>query len=203
MRNTLLLSFVILVGGVGRVAYGEVAILSLSPTTSTGSQFDQTIGWRFHLSTAVTLTSLGVYDHLQDGFAEPHEVGLWTTSGALMTSGSLSMGASGNLTGPFRYVDVPDVVLPTGDYVIGAHFRQQLLDPFPDFNSSLTTHPFIEYFGRNGIGPGFQFPSIFLGTDGLNYITSNFQFTTIPESSTLSLFAVSCLIASVYRSRTW
>lgn len=187
MKSIRLLVVLLGLCGQSSVVLGEEALVSFVGTTFTGSANNQTLGWRFHLNSPVTLTTLGVYDHLQDGFVEPHEVGLWTSAGTLLADGILTTGASGTLLNSFRYVDVPDVTLPIGDYVIGAHFIAQFAEPFSDFNLSLVTHPFVEYQGRNGIGTGFQFPSIFLGSDGLNFITSNFQFSLVPEPSALLL----------------
>jgi len=184
------------------VVFGAEAIISQTIAgASNGSTGDQTLGWRFHLKSPVFLTSLGVYDHLQDGFAEAHQVGLWTSTGTLLGSGNLPVGASGNLLGSFRYVDVPSVPLPIGDYVIGAHFIGTFVDPFSDFNSSLTTDPIVEYMGRNSDGPGFQFPSNFLGTDGLNFITSNLQFSLVPEPSALVLAGLGTVFAVMSRRR--
>lgn len=191
------LTLAVILGPIGSAAVAAEAIVSQTIAgASNGSVGDQTLGWRFQLSTPITVMSLGVYDHERDGFAEPHEVGLWTEAGTLLTSGNLVVGASGNLVGDFRYIDVPDVTLPTGNYVIGARFIGQFVDPFSDFNSSLTTAPGITFLGANFSGqPGFHFPSEFRGADGFNYMTSSFQFVAEPSCGALTGIALTLLAA--------
>ena len=99
----------------------------------------------------------------------------------------------------FRYVDVPHVNLPIGDYVLGAHFITSG-DGFSDSNVSLVTHAFVTYQGRNSRAPGFQFPADFLGANGLNFITSNFQFV-VPEPSVGVAGGVGVLILVISRRR--
>jgi hypothetical protein len=196
--------FLLLLGlcGTSSVVVGDEALLSfVSSGSFTGSQLNQTLGWRFQLNSPVTLTTLGVYDHLQDGFVEPHEVGLWTSTGTLLADGILGTGASGTLLNSFRYVDVPDVTLPIGNYVLGAHFIAQFAEPFSDANLALVTHPFVAYQGRNSAGPGFQFPSNFLDASGFNFITSNFQFQLVPEPSASVISGLGVLILAFRRRR--
>jgi hypothetical protein len=100
------------------VAFGDDAISSWTPGTAGANSNNSTLGWRFHLNTAVTLKALGVFDTQQDGFIGSHEVGLWTSGGTLLGDGLLNAGTSGTLSGNFRYVNVPNVSLPVGDYVI-------------------------------------------------------------------------------------
>lgn len=181
------------------IAFGEEAIISFVPEGSfNGSQHDQTVGWWFHLESPVKLTALGVFDHLQDGFNEPHEVGFWTSAGNLLADGILASGTSGTLVDSFRYVEVPPVTLPVGDYVVGAHFVGTFVDPFSDFNLSLVTNPLVAFHGRSGTldGPGFHFPSTLWNdsnTSGFNFITSNFQFSLVPEPSAMFLVTLACI----------
>lgn len=179
----------------------EVAIISNSGGFQGPSQFDQTVGWAFHLSTQVTLTDLGVYDNGHDGFAQAHEVGLWTISGALLASGNLPVGPSGSLLGDYRYVPVSNVVLPVGDYVVGAHWVGEF-DLFEQGSTVVQTHPFITHTKRAGAGPGFVFPTIVGAPEG-NFLTSNFQFSIVPEPSCVAMlgFGGLAMLGSVIRRR--
>lgn len=79
------------------------------------------LGWSFTVNSNVTVTSLGMFDALGDGFVTGHQIGIWNSAGTLLTSGSVSAGTGDTLIANFRYVDVADVGLTAGDsYSIGA-----------------------------------------------------------------------------------
>src|ERR1700736_2341142 len=52
-----------------------------------------TIGYDFTVgSSPIQLTTLGLWDAGQDGFTDPHFVGLWDNSGNLLAKGFISAG---------------------------------------------------------------------------------------------------------------
>jgi hypothetical protein len=161
----------------------RVAVVDLSDGSIEGSQHNQTIGWFFQLNSPVTVNELGVYDDGLDGFVGSHEVGIWTLSGNLLSHGTLAAGTSGDLFGNYRYIDVPDVVLPVGDYVIGTHFGDDTAGTRGDFfpqGANAVFDPAITYLGRAGAGgPGFTFPTPIPGDGDNNFMSPNFQFEAI------------------------
>ena len=83
------------------------------------------LGWTFTPSSVgVRLTDLGLFDHLDDGLAASHEIGVWTDSGTLVVSVTVSGGTSHALEDHFRYSELTaNVTLEVGTtYVIAALF---------------------------------------------------------------------------------
>jgi hypothetical protein len=46
-----------------------------------------TLGWQFTTTKAMSVTGLGVFDDSLDGLSDSYSVGLWDSSGTLLTSG--------------------------------------------------------------------------------------------------------------------
>ncbi len=182
-------------------AYATEALVSETGGTLQNSQFNQTLGWAFDLNTEVTLGRLGFFDSNQDGLAEAHDVGIWTSAGDLVASATVPSGTSGSLLGNYRYVNVPSVQLPVGSYVVGAHFGDGSLDLFLQGSTSITTDPFVEYSGRAGDGPGFVFPAPNVQTGGTDFTAPNFQFNVIPEPSTWCLLLMASGLGVSVRRR--
>jgi len=82
---------------------------------------NRVVGWSFTTNAAITVTDLGFYDAGADGLTQSHAVGLYTSTGMLLVSGTVPGGTLGTLDGLFRYVDVADTTLAASTtYVIGA-----------------------------------------------------------------------------------
>jgi hypothetical protein len=148
---------------------------------------DTTFGWAFSLTSAVSLTDLGIWDVLNDGLNESHVVRIWDSTGNLITSGTVPSGMGGTLVNGFRYVSVAPTFLAAGSYVISAYYLSSN-DPVAGL-ASVTTAPEVTYGqGRAGadttccVGGGDVFPT-FLFPNGA--FGPNFQFTTptngVPE----------------------
>ena len=167
------------------------------------SQFDQTLGWAFNLNTEVRLDRLGFFDSNNDGLIASHDVGIWTAAGDLVASVTVPEGTNGLLLDGFRYVNVPSVQLPVGEYIIGGHFGGSTFgngsqELFIQGSSSIETHPFVEYVGRAGGGPGFEFPTPNPQTGGTDFTAVNFQFN-LPEPSTVILLLVASGVGGFVR----
>lgn len=72
------------------------------------------IGFEFSTLSSVTVDSLGYFDYYGDGFLTPHTVGIFDSSGNLVTSTTLGTGTSSTPNGQFRYQDITPVTLPAG-----------------------------------------------------------------------------------------
>jgi hypothetical protein len=101
---------------------------SVFPSANMNVGYDFTVG-----STPLLVTALGLWDGpsgtgIGDGFAEQHEVGLWTNNGfnpgTLLGTVTIPAGTTASLIGDFRYVDLqtPVILLPGTSYVLGAFF---------------------------------------------------------------------------------
>ena len=157
-----------------------------------------TFGWRFTTNTNMTVTSLGLYDwgEVPDGLINPHDIGLWTDDGTLLTSASFNAG-DGLLLGRFRYLPISSIVLGSGQtYRIGATYVDNSIDkldidvfPIDDhvFNLALTRESAAWTHSVN-IDPGLAFPNNTgewrLGSgENISIIGPGFQFIGITESN--------------------
>jgi Domain of unknown function (DUF4082) len=95
------------------------AISFSSAPTSSDSQIS--LGWQFTTLQDITVESLGYYDDSLDGFATPHEVGIFDSSGNLIVSSLLDAGTTDPLIDQFRYQVIMPLFLPAGaTYTIAA-----------------------------------------------------------------------------------
>lgn len=176
------------------VSAGLVAV-SLTPI---GSSFTLaatgTVGWSFTANADVTVTDLGYFDHLDNGLAESHTVGLWTSGGTLL--GSAIVNPASPLTDHFRWVGAPAINLLAGQsYVIGgtqSGTSDRTLGDTGD-TTALSFASQITYKHNLYItGAGLLFPSKtdFSGNSGI--FGPNFQFTptAVPEPGTALLLAL-------------
>jgi hypothetical protein len=91
--------------------------------------FYSTRGYAFSVSIAgLQATHLGVYDPGADGLFDSHLVGLWTPDGTLLASATVTSGTSGLLQDSMRYVDIADVALGIGSYIVAAVYVENSSD---------------------------------------------------------------------------
>lgn len=99
-----------------------------------------TLGWAFHTSNAILVTSVGYFDANNDGLSEHHQIGIFNSSGILLFSATVPTGTAGPLVGHWRYVDVsPPVLLAAGmDFTLGGTIGINASDPITYLVSGLT-----------------------------------------------------------------
>jgi hypothetical protein len=78
------------------------------------------LGFAFTVNAPVTVTALGYFDYQRDGFATPHNVGIYNASGTLLTQALLNAGTVNPLIGNFRYTDIAPITLAVGTYTLSA-----------------------------------------------------------------------------------
>jgi hypothetical protein len=115
--------FAILMAGVAVAAAVPAQAATPLLSFTGGRPFDGdgpwTLGFDFSVNADTTASGLGVYDAGQDGFATPHAVGLWNSSGTLLASATVGSGNS--LIGLFRYASISPITLLAGQtYTVGA-----------------------------------------------------------------------------------
>jgi hypothetical protein len=173
-------------------AQASSPILSISSNTGeTLGNGPFTLGWEFTLRTTIKVTGLGVFDDSLDGLAESHDVGLWDTSGNLLTSGTVGSGTAGTLIDNFRYVNVKSVTLGPGTYEVGAVWDNGL-DPmlFPGDAGTLTTASGVFY--NQGVfvaGGSLAFPSSG-GGQSPSYLGPNVLAGGVPEPASWALMLI-------------
>jgi hypothetical protein len=95
-------------------------VLSFSGSTAPANAFNQTVGWEFDVLNTITVTSLGWYDQNSDGLLLAHTVGIWDSSGNLLTSVLVAQGTTDPLVGLFRTAAITPIVLTPGtNYIVG------------------------------------------------------------------------------------
>lgn len=172
------------------------ALTGVTFTKDTGGEGNSSLmrGWIFDLSGPVSVTSLGWYDSSEDGLVDSHQVGIWTSGGSLLVSGTVASGTAGALDGFFRYTSslTGTTTLGSGRYVIAG------LSTSGDANyrnlsaSSVTFGNGISYLsdvvGQNSFG--------FSDTPGgfdVGYFGPNFQYSAgnvVPEPATWAMLVL-------------
>jgi hypothetical protein len=170
----------------------DTIALGFFPTgANTGTTADRTTGWAFTISSPVLVTQLGLFDDSSDGLEDSHLVTIWTSTGTQEAQGTIPSGTGATLTDGFRFVSIAPVVLPAGSYTIGGSYSAVSSDGFAVQVMLVTTASGVTYDGsRDGLGFAFP-PDNFAGFSNGDF-GPNFQFTSVPESSTwiLLLFGV-------------
>jgi len=94
-----------------------------------GTAFYSTRGYLFSVTTAgLKATHLGIFDEGADGLADSHLVGLWKPDGSLLASATVAAGTSGLLKDSMRYVDIADLALDIGSYIVAAVYEEDSAD---------------------------------------------------------------------------
>jgi hypothetical protein len=153
-----------------------------------------TLGFQFRVQSDITVTALGVFDYLGDGFVTPHSIGIWTLAGgAPIATCTVPAGNAGSLVGQFRYVNTPGITLSANtEYIIGA---SELYGTANDiYAGSVSVQDFstsseIAFLGFRGAGEeaGLVFPTRQFDALSPTTFGANFQFVTVPEPSTWAL----------------
>jgi hypothetical protein len=179
-------------------------------------------GWQFTPQTQLWVTSLGILDTpntgnptFGDGLYESHRINLWdvTKPASPLVSVVLGSGSSGNLTGGFRMVDIPEIVLESGrNYVIGSSYTASAptamdLTTGPGVDPSLNVFvtPLINYsgyrFGSAGSANAIPFPTSFRPGEVVIF-GPNFTYRFVPEPSIWALgLAGAVLLTAAHKSR--
>ncbi len=166
-----------------------------------------TLGYTFTTSVALTVNALGYWD---DGLGNNHLVGLWDSSGKLITSTTVL--ANDPVTSNFRYQSITNLALAPGTYTIGGEFLGSVNgNPFPYMATGIVTIPGFTWVGdEQNLGSGLNYPTYNTGgTYGQNGILlADFSVASsavVPEPSTLaiaSLCGAFLLGYSRFRRRT-
>jgi len=193
-QNTLLLD-----AGTGGIRTGDG--FSLGTTFTVGSTNE------FVLALGVWDGANGMNGSIGDGLQSSIPVGIFDSSGTLLTSITIPSGTSATLFNGFRYVPITPLDLIAGQtYTLAAYYSSSDLDILHDQGGSpSTSSDFNTYLGAftgsNTVG-SLSFPTGHTG--GTAYVGPNFQYSAVPEPATslLMLSGFSLLAAKRIRRRS-
>ena len=155
-----------------------------SSTLSDGRAY--TLGFSFSLSQATTIDGLGYWT---GGTLSSHQVGIWSSSGNLLASGTVS--AADPLLGNYRYDSISPLLLGAGNYVIGGQFFGGL---FPSDLAGVTTAPNFTWTGDRQIQGGFALPTeayLTYGNQGIALVNFSIaQTNAVPEPATWAMMLI-------------
>lgn len=189
------LSLACLLATASTSAFATPAIVLGTPGAEYGGG-SYTLGFEFSVSGSQMIDALGVYDNLGDGLSSDASIGLWDTSGNLLTSTSILAGG-GTLDGLFRYNAITPFALSAGThYVVGAFTRDLASSLNTGQGGSGSINPLVTIYGDrySNFNNAFSFP----GTSDSNvsgaWLGANFnlasQNSAVPEPGTWALMLV-------------
>jgi len=141
-----------------------------------------------------SVTQLGVWDQGNDGLAEAHSVGLWTSTGTLLASAIVPSGTSASLYNGFRYMNIAPLNLSAGTtYVLGIYDNALNTDEIT-FQQTVTLGSDIASIGAPLLldGADLAFPTTSIGGNAEGFFGPNamLSVSAVPEPSTLALAAM-------------
>lgn len=169
-----------------RIAY------TVTGASALGENGNATYGFQFSTNAPILVTQFGFFDEFGDGLGDGAFVGLWDLSGTLLVSAVVPGGVAAPLVDQFRYTDVSPTLLEAGQtYRIGATSSDRMIQIADGF----VADPSITFEGnRVGLGP-FTFP-VFSFPVNPGVFGPNFQFTPVPEPSSVVLLGLAGLGAA-------
>jgi hypothetical protein len=193
-RSLVLAVFLTVAPFVGRPAAAG-PILDFTGGSTMGAAVDLTAGWKFTVSSQITIAGLGIFDVGADGLAQSHQIGLWSGDGSsllanatITNANSTSIASTSNL-GNWRATSISSLQLGPGDYVIGAFYQAGSPDTAVRgaTASTISGVTWDEYRGS----PGLTFPATFTGEGGKGFFGPNLftagQTPPVPEPKTYAM----------------
>ncbi len=158
------------------------------------------LGMVFSISSAITVDSLGIYQ-LPD-LVGPEEVGLYSSSGVLLTSTTVNL--ADPTSGGYLFHGITPVILLPGTYTVDAQVNNNPWAYGVSAEAPGINFLFDDYLYSSSL----QFPTQ-TGGSGPAYFGPNFQFSaasvsptsTIPEPLTLSIFGAGLAGLAALRRR--
>ncbi len=197
-----------------------VFVVAMTPSTAWSTQIfeftggsaimgggDFSAGFTFSVTAPINVDGLLFWDEAGDGLVSSHEVGLWTSGGALISSVTVNNAstvvASRNGLGNWLAEDVPLMQLAVGDYVLGALQLNSVGGDLFRLGTSAIFAPEIVYGDFVTLtSPVLAMPTNPTGQP-LNYdgpFGANLRLTPVPEPSTTLLLAGGLVLLARSRS---
>jgi hypothetical protein len=216
MRCSLMIASLLFAYSLG-VRVGTAGTVALDFTAGTtvggcGNPGGCTFGWSFHVNSAINVDALGVWDETPNGLSANHDVGLWTSGGALIASATVTnvstpvSSSSGD--GRWLFTSIAVTPLVSGDYVIGAFYTPSGNDVLragsAAFPPAITTStiPQITFTSSENTGGGgaLAFPGGSQGAFNPGFFGPNLQ-ASVPEPSPVLLLAAGLAVLAIVGRR--
>ncbi len=168
-----------------------------------------TVGFAFTVGTSnISVTDLGVLDIGANGLTDSHDVGIWTSAGALLGSATVLSGNSGtiiaaNANDSFHFVSLgsPLTLTANTQYYVGAFYNSSLADlpyqvgPLSGFPAA-TVDSSLGALNTRALSNYGSSPLLFpFYTDGgaSAIVGPNLIATAVPEPSTYGLLGAAAI----------
>lgn len=189
MRNAMAALALAMLAG---TATADTAGVTLTGSGTESRNDAWTLGYFFTPNTSITVTQLGAWDDLGNGFVSgSQDAGLWhVASGTLLAFATINNGSA--LDGGFRWELVAPVALTTGDlYVVGATNRD---DTYHYADPTALVAPELNWGGDayNGGGGAYALSQPFQTSGqgaGFGWFGGNIKFVPAPGAAALLAFA--------------
>lgn len=167
-----------------------------TPTVdSTSGQWS--LGYEFTTNQVVTVTGLAFYDDQKNGLTQPHDVGIYDSSGVLLAS--VMVTDSDPLMSWFRVqnLDTPLILAAGQTYYVAAETGTENYTWNP---GGFSVNPAINFVSSAYINSAtLAFPGLPDSTVG--YFGANFVLSTIPEPTTLTLLGIGLVGLGILRRK--
>jgi hypothetical protein len=161
-------------------------------TCGSCSPAGSTFGWAFTVNSTITVDGLGIWDFDADGIGPNVSAGLWIDGGALLASAVISSGSAlefATVEGGWRFEDIAELVLTTGNYVLG--FTAFPSTPSARVNPLFSTIPEVTYTGPRDsflAGAGLIRPDDNFA--GVPLFGANIRVAAVPTPATVFLLGL-------------
>jgi hypothetical protein len=166
---------------------------------------EHSAGFEFSPTAPMSVTRLGAFDYLLNGFGQPQQVGLWTASGVLLASTFVDNTDPLEGVWRFRSLVTPVALTPGQAYVVASQGGEGYT-----FNPiGFVTHPSLNYVQARSVFVGstanspLSFPTV-PNTSQTGFFGGNLGIasaTSVPEPSTFTLCCAMSIVAMLVRAR--
>lgn len=170
-------------------------IVDFTSVGESGVDGPYTMGFEFQVNTSLTVSGLAFWAPTSLG----DQVGLWNSSGALLTSTTVSSSDPTLGNGFFHYASVSPILLSPGDYIVAGQTASG--SPYSFDDNGFSTIPQVTYLRDYFISSSsLTFPTITELPAGSNgFFGGDVVVATVPEPTTVGFLGVTFACIGIIR----